>query len=117
MIQHIVLFTPKADLSAADRRAFAEAVLSTLKASPHIQGATVGRRMEVDAGYKRNFGDITYDYAAVLEFPDRQRLVQYLNEPAHAEVGRLFWERCERSVVCEVEAEPIGSADAMKLVL
>jgi len=48
-------------------------------------------------------GDKTYDFAAVLEFKDRKALLAYLRDPIHQELGRLFWESCERTVVSEVE--------------
>lgn len=114
MIQHIVLFTPKPGLPAAERRRFAEAALDTLAGSPDIQRFTLGRRVEVDAGYPRSFGDAAYAFAAVLEFADRGALVRYLTSPRHAELGRLFWELCERTVVTEVEvARPDAGPDAL----
>jgi hypothetical protein len=57
----------------------------------------------VDAGYVRGMGDMTYEYAAVLEFEDERALRAYLQHPLHHELGRLFWENCERTVVSEVE--------------
>ncbi|ODS58655.1 MAG: hypothetical protein ABS36_03755 [Acidobacteria bacterium SCN 69-37] len=103
MIQHIVLFTPKADLPAATRQAFAGHVTDTLAASPAISRYTVGRRVDIDAGYQRSAGDKVYEYAAVLEFDDRDRLIAYLNDPTHARLGNAFWEYCESCVVCEVD--------------
>lgn len=104
MIQHIVLFTPKESLSPDERRAFATLVLNTLRQSKHIARCTVGRRVAVDAGYSRSFGDKTYEYAAVLEFEDESQLVAYLGEQSHQALGRTFWEACASSVVCEVRA-------------
>lgn len=108
MIQHIVLFTPKEGLSSDDRRRFAAATLDTLRACPEIDRFTVGRRVEIDAGYPRSFGDNVYEFAAVLEFRDRDALVRYLTSPRHAELGRLFWETCGRTVVMEVETVDAG---------
>ena len=48
-------------------------------------------------------GDKTYEFAAVLEFQDEAALTGYLQHPMHHELGRLFWENCERTVVSEVE--------------
>lgn len=117
MIQHIVLFTPKAGLPTDRRRSFATLVLETLRTSPHISRCTVGKRSEVDAGYTRNFGDKTYEYAAVLEFEDEDSLVAYLKEPRHAHLGRAFWELCEGTVVCEVEAVDFCSSSADSLLV
>lgn len=117
MIQHIVLFTPKSGLPLETRRSFAGLVLDTLRSSPHVARCTVGKRARVDAGYDRDFGDKTYEYAAVLEFETEARLVAYLNEPRHAHLGRAFWELCERTVVCEVEAADFCSESADSLLV
>ena len=112
MIQHIVLFTPKATLSRDERLAFAASTLATLRRSDTICRFTVGRRIEVDAGYDRSPGDKSYEYAAVLEFNDRGGLIQYLSSPDHAELGRLFWLACEHTVVAEVEVADHDSDSA-----
>lgn len=117
VIQHIVLFTPKATLSDDERRTFASRTLGTLTGCSQIARLTIGRRAEIDAGYERLFGDKTYEYAAVLEFSDQAGLVHYLNTPEHAELGRLFWENCESTVVSEVELIDVLAPDAVdKLV-
>lgn len=118
MIGHIVLFTPKASLSAAQRRSFAQSVLETCTAIPSVSRASIGRRIDVNAGYSRSFGDKTYEFAAVLEFSERQGLIAYLNDPRHHTLGRLFWECCEASIISEVESVDCNSPDALdKLAL
>lgn len=114
MIQHIVLFTPKPGLDGDARRAFASTTLSTLQHSPDISRFTVGRRVTVDAGYERSFGADPYEYAAVLEFENQERLVRYLRSADHEVLGRLFWESCERTVVTEVTVvNPADGVDAL----
>ena len=110
MIQHIVLFNAKSDLSMASRGLFAQTALGVLRRSPHLGRFTVGRRVALDAGYERSFGDKTYEYAAVLEFANAEALIGYLNSADHGELGRLFWEMCESTVVTEVEVE-VSSAN------
>ena len=112
MIGHIVLFTPKAELSAPQRRSFAQSVLDTCGAIPSVRRVCIGRRIDVDPGYGRNLGDKTYDFAAVLEFDGREDLVAYLTDPRHHALGRLFWEYCEASVVSEVEYIDARAPDA-----
>jgi hypothetical protein len=104
VIQHIVLFNPKDGLTVEAKRSFAQSTLNVVGRSPHVSRFTVGRRVEVDAGYTRSFGDKTYEYAAVLEFVGADELVSYLNSPEHAELGRLFWEMCGSAVIVEVDA-------------
>jgi hypothetical protein len=48
-------------------------------------------------------GETTYEFAAVLEFQDAAALTGYLQHPMHHELGRLFWDNCEKTVVSEVE--------------
>lgn len=110
MIQHIVLFTPKPSLSDDARGSFAALVTETLSASSHIARYSIGRRVDVDAGYQRSFGDKTYEYAAILEFADRDGLVAYLNDSSHGRLGQMFWEYCESCVVCEVETNASATA-------
>ena len=114
MIQHIVLFSPKAGLPDEDRQAFARATLTTLRDCRDIGRFTVGRRIDVDPGYQRSFGEDGFEFAAVLEFDDRDALVRYLTSPRHAELGRLFWEMCGRTIVMEVETvDPDQGAAAL----
>jgi hypothetical protein len=103
VIQHIVLFTPKASIPEHVRTEFAGLVRRTLSGSPHVTRFTIGARVDVDAGYQRSFGDATYDFAAVIEFESRDRLVAYLTDPDHLRLGEAFWQYSERCVVCEVE--------------
>jgi hypothetical protein len=47
---------------------------------------------------------MAYEYSAVVEFETRQGLIDYLNHPMHRELGRMFWEFCDATVVLEVES-------------
>jgi Stress responsive A/B Barrel Domain len=117
MIAHIVLFTPKAGLADPERRSFAQSVADTCTRIRQVKRLMLGRRLTVDAGYQRSFGDATYEYAAVLEFETQQDLKEYLQDPRHAALGRLFWQYCERSVVAEMEwLDPADSDVVNKLV-
>lgn len=117
MISHLVLFTPKPGLSAGESRSFAQSIIETLRQIGSLQRATVGRAVDIDAGYQRNFGDKTYEFAAVLEFKDRAGLLSYLNHPLHKELGALFWRHCDSTVIVEIEATDAKSDDAVELLL
>jgi hypothetical protein len=117
MIQHIVLFNPKAGMPDEERRSFARTTIDSLSGSQDIGRVTIGRRVEIDAGYERLFGDKTYEYAAVLEFSDRHALVRYLHSQDHAKLGRLFWLTCDSAVVCEVEVIDAAAPDAVDRLL
>jgi hypothetical protein len=104
MISHIVLFEPKTGLSEADVRDFAQHLKAAMSSAPSVRRAMVGRRVDIDAGGGRKFGDATYTFSAVVEFDDSEGLIEYLQHPTHVELGRLFWLHCERTVVLEVES-------------
>jgi hypothetical protein len=107
VIAHIVFFNPKADVTAAEKRSFAQALTAVGRDVAAIERAYVGRAVAVDAGYERSFGETTYHYAAVLEFRDRDGLVAYLTHASHEVLGRLFWEFCEATAIVEVETSPL----------
>src|SRR5207253_9999969 len=53
MIAHVVLFRPRTDVSAADRRALALAFERALRAIPSVRRCQVGRRLLHGAGYEQ----------------------------------------------------------------
>lgn len=116
MISHIVLFEPKPDLSDGDVRDFAQHLKDTLSSVPTVRRAMVGRRVEIKVG-DRNFGDATYSFSAVVEFDDSKGLIEYLQHPKHAELGRLFWLHCARTVVLEVESVDATTDEVIGLLV
>ena len=103
MVVHVVFFTPKADVDNDGLRLFAQSIQETLRQIPGVERALVGKAIHVAPEYARSMGETTYDYAAILEFTDNQRLTEYLNHPAHRLLGRLFWDYCGAAVVMEAE--------------
>jgi len=103
MIGHLVLFNPKPDATAGQLRSFARAISEACRHIPSISHVQVGRKVVVEAGYPRSFGDKTYEYAAILRFRDAEALKEYLNHPLHHELGRMFWDVCDSTTVVEVE--------------
>jgi hypothetical protein len=72
--------------------------------------------MNIDAGYAREFGDETYEFAAILEFKSKAALIDYLRHPLHHELGRLFWETCQRAVIAEVELHDGRDPDVVNIL-
>jgi len=103
MISHIVLFEPKLGLTGEEVMGFAQQLKTVIDSVPTIARASVGRRVTIDSGQARYFGDQTYSFSAVVEFADKNGLIEYLNHPAHRELGRLFWQFCAATIVTEVE--------------
>jgi hypothetical protein len=116
MIGHIVLFNPKSNASKEQLRSFAQSISTACQSIPSVQRALVGKRLDIDAGYGRDFGDKTYQYVAIIEFADASGLVQYLQHPLHQDLGQLFWEMCESTVIVEVDLTD-GKAEGVENLL
>jgi hypothetical protein len=101
MIAHIVLFNPKAGVSEIAIRSFAKTIQGACRQIEAIKRSQVGRRIDIDAGYPRSFGEKTYQFVAIFEFEDPAGLREYLKHPLHKHLGKLFWEMCESTVVID----------------
>jgi hypothetical protein len=90
MIVHVVLFSPKPDLSAADRAKVLQALASASKEIPSIKRLRIGRRVKHSLpGYEQAMRD-DYEFAVMIEFDDLAGLTAYLQHPAHAAAGHHF---------------------------
>jgi hypothetical protein len=111
VVAHVVLFTPKATLSAEERTAFLRTLEATFAAVPDIARARVGRRRPADRPYER-LGE-RYAYLALLEFDSAAALTRYLEHPAHEALAEAFYFALERAeagdfdLVDDVGALPI----------
>lgn len=89
MMLHVVLFTPRPDLTGVEQQRFAAALERALAEIPSVRRYQVGRRVRTGAAYDALPG--RYDYCGVLEFDDYAGLEAYLRHPAHAELGQMFY--------------------------
>ena len=103
MIAHVVLFNPKPSANRDLLLSCAQLLERLAREVPGVVRASVGRTVEIDAGYPREFGDTTYQNICVLEFEDKASLINYLNNPLHRDLGRLFWELCDSAAILESE--------------
>jgi hypothetical protein len=108
MIAHIVLFKPRADLSADARQRFAELFETALRKIPSIRRARIGRRITHGRGYEALM-TVDYQYAAVLEFDDVTGLKAYLEHPAHEQLGAQFFDVFEQALMYDFD---IAEGDA-----
>jgi stress responsive alpha/beta barrel protein len=90
MIVHMVLYQPRPDLSSDDRQRFNAALTNALASIPTIRRARVGRRVRHGAAYE-GVMPTDFEYVGLLEFDDLAGLRSYLDHPAHAELGTLFY--------------------------
>jgi hypothetical protein len=111
VIAHIVLFQPRPDLSAADRAEFARAFENALASIPQVRRVRVGERVRLARPYDAlNTRD--FSHVAIIEFDSKEDLRAYLDHPAHADLGRRFYQTAEATLVYDfdvVEGEEIAS--------
>jgi Stress responsive A/B Barrel Domain len=103
MIVHVVLFSPRPDLSAADRAALLAALESASKHIPSIKRLRVGRRVKHSLpGYEQMMRD-DYEYVVMIEFDDVEGLKSYLQHPAHAAAGHHFTASASKALAYDYE--------------
>jgi hypothetical protein len=111
MVIHLVLFKPRADLSASDRAALVASLERAIRDVPTVRHAQVGRRLMFGAGYELTAPDAA-DYLAAIEFDDAAGLQAYLQHPAHEELGRRFNEAIAAGVVYDFEIAAVSDLAA-----
>lgn len=90
MIVHVVLFSPKPDLSESDRRAVLDALSAAATGIPSIRRCRIGKRVKHGLpGYEQVMHD-DYEFAVMFEFDDVEGLKAYLRHPAHLAAGHHF---------------------------
>jgi hypothetical protein len=90
MIVHVVLFEPRAGLSTDEQNRILEDLRRAAREIPSIRRFRIGRRVKHGLpGYEQAMTE-SYEYAAFIEFDDRDGLEAYLRHPAHEAAGRVF---------------------------
>lgn len=103
MIVHVVLFSPRTDLSTADRTALLAALESASQNIPSIKRLRIGKRVKHSLpGYEQVMRD-DYEYAVIIEFDDVAGLRAYLQHPAHAAAGHHFTASAAKSLAYDYE--------------
>ena len=111
MIVHVVLFSPKPDLSPSDRTAVLDALQSAAKNIPSIKRLRVGKRVKHSLpGYEQMMRD-DYEYAVMIEFVDIEGLKAYLQHPAHAAVGHHFTASASKALAYDYEVSESVATD------
>ena len=111
MIAHVVLFSPKPDLSAEDHAGLLQALVAAAGEIPSIRRFRVGRRVKHGLpGYEQMMRD-EYEFAAIVEFDDVDGLTTYLRHPSHTLIGRHFAASASRSLAYDYETvDPLVSS-------
>ncbi len=104
MIVHVVLFSPKPNLSETERAALLDALASASKGIPSIRRFRVGKRVKHSLpGYEQAMSE-NYEFAAIIEFDDIEGLKSYLRHPSHAAIGHHFTASASRALAYDYEA-------------
>lgn len=91
MIAHIVLFRPRATLTADQRQTLVNALRGAVDGIPQVKRATIGKRILLNRpGYETQMAE-HYEYSAILEFESEADLRAYLDHPSHTDLGRLLF--------------------------
>lgn len=113
MVAHVVLFTPKASMTADERATFVAALEAALRDIPSIARASVGRRFLSGRPYDA-ITTTAFEFVAVIEFASRADLVTYLDHPAHEALARQFYLHAERAAAYDIDM--VDGADARQLL-
>ena len=112
MIVHVVLFRPKADLAEADRASLVAAIERAHGEIAVLRRFRVGTRTLRAASYAALMPD--YPFIALIEVDDERALQEYLAHPAHAQLGRLFWETSDSALAYDFRM--VDASDAAQLI-
>ena len=101
MLSHVVLLTPKDDLSISDRAALVNALEQAVREIPSVRRVHVGRRVKHDAVYESQAAEA--EYVVMLDFDDFEGFQAYLRHPAHVTLGQRFGQACRSAQVYDFE--------------
>lgn len=113
MVAHVVLFTPKASITASEREAFVQALETALAGIAFVRRATVGKRFLMGRPYDA-MTTPDYDYLAVLEFDSRADLRGYLDHPAHDALAAQFYGQLQ--IAAAYDFDVVDGADVRTLI-
>ncbi len=108
MIAHVVLFSPRPDLTGVAWQDLLDALTQTAHSVPEVRRFRVGRRVTHGLpGYEQAMRD-SYEYAAILEFDDLDGLKSYLAHPSHAALGGHFTRSAARALAYDYEVGEVA---------
>jgi hypothetical protein len=108
MIQHIVLFRPRATLTAEERELLIAALRSAVDGIPTIRRSFIGQRIRLGReGYETLMAE-HFEYSAILEFESEADLRAYLDHPAHVDLGRRLFTAAEAVLAYDFRETPLA---------
>ena len=110
MIAHIVMLSPRADLTAEQQERVVAALERAAREIPSVRRVRVGRRIRHGQAYEKQMSP-DFAFCAVFEFDDLVGLQAYLRHPAHAELGARFHDSLAAGLAYDFE---MGDADCAR---
>jgi len=108
VIAHVVLLQPKPDLTDEER---ADAMATIRKAAanlPEVRRFSFGLRVKHGLpGYEQQMAQ-DFAFALIVEVEDVDALKRYLQAPAHATLGRLFYTATAAALAYDYEFDAAG---------
>ena len=106
MIAHIVLLEPKSELTDAQRAQALQTLRRSAAGLPEVR-LRVGRRVKHGLpGYEQVMAQ-DFAFALIVEAADTEALKRYLQAPAHAALGELFYTATRSALAYDYEIEDI----------
>jgi hypothetical protein len=109
VIAHIVLLQPRAELTDDQRRDAVKTLADAAAGVPEIRRFRLGRRVRHGLpGYEQVMAQ-DFDFALIIEVDDLAALTRYLEAPAHAALGHLFYTATSAALAYDYQLEEIIS--------
>jgi len=99
---HLVLFTPRPNLTSSERVALVQSFNRAIQEIPSVKRARVGQRVVTGRPYEKLMKQ-HYDYSAILEFDNRAGFEAYLKHPVHAELSERFFSAFQTALMYDYE--------------
>lgn len=112
MISHLVLMTPRPDLSDDERQSFLALFERALREIPDVRGVRIGRQVLHGAGYE-SLSNGGGQYLAIIDFDDLAGLQAYLRHPAHEELGARFYAALSSAIVADFDVAGIEGLERL----
>lgn len=112
MMTHVVLFTPRADLSDTDTERLSTTLANALDGIPSVRRYQVGRRVRLGTAYDAA-APLDFSYLVLVEIDGRDGLRAYLGHPLHEALGALFYETSALALASDFETVDHDVGDAI----
>jgi hypothetical protein len=107
VIAHIVLLQPRPDLTDAQRANVLAQLSKAATTVPEIRTLKLGRRVKHGLPGYEQLMQQEFEYALIVEVDDLDALKRYLQAPAHAALGELFYHATSAALAYDYSWEDV----------